>query len=203
MFGLSITRNLITHVLTICHVNITQSTALEQKSFNLRSLSPALCNLPWWKSLQNLCWSAKILQRPSKTRIFKRSLKISWGSSNDLMKILAKIFSKILKDLIRILQDLKRSFSGSSRILKDIARMKDLYKDLWKIFVRILEEIVRIFQGSLKELYKNLWKIFIGKYLLKSFWHDPSLILKEIVGIVQESFKGLFWISMWTSFHNC
>ena len=41
-FGPSITRNLITRVLTICHVKRTQSTALEQ---NLRSLSPALHNL--------------------------------------------------------------------------------------------------------------------------------------------------------------
>ena len=33
------------HFLTICHVELTQSTALEQKHFDLRSLSPALCNL--------------------------------------------------------------------------------------------------------------------------------------------------------------
>ena len=32
-------------VLTICHVKLTQSTALEQKRFDLRSLSPALRNL--------------------------------------------------------------------------------------------------------------------------------------------------------------
>ena len=44
-FGPSITRNLITRVLTICHVKLTQSTALEQKRFDLRSLSPALRNL--------------------------------------------------------------------------------------------------------------------------------------------------------------
>ena len=77
------------------HVHLTQSTTLEQKGFNLWSLSPALCNLPWWKSLQGLCWSAKILQRSSETRIFKRSLRISWGSSIDLLKILAKILAKI------------------------------------------------------------------------------------------------------------
>ena len=41
-FGPSITRNLITHVLTIRHVKLTQSTALEQKRFDRRSLSPAL-----------------------------------------------------------------------------------------------------------------------------------------------------------------
>ena len=39
LFGPSITRNLITRVLTICHVK-----ALEQKRFNLRSLSLALRN---------------------------------------------------------------------------------------------------------------------------------------------------------------
>ena len=44
-FGPSITRNLITRVLTICQVKLTESTALKQKRFDLRSLSPALCNL--------------------------------------------------------------------------------------------------------------------------------------------------------------
>ena len=44
---------------------------------------------------------------------------------------------------------LKRSLSGSLRILEDIARIfkgsfKDLYKDLRKIFVRIFEDIARI-----------------------------------------------------------
>ena len=43
-FGPSITRNLITRVLTICHVKLFR-TALEQKRFDLRSLSPALRNL--------------------------------------------------------------------------------------------------------------------------------------------------------------
>ena len=38
-------RNLITRVLTICHVNLTQSIALEQKRLDLRSFSPALPNL--------------------------------------------------------------------------------------------------------------------------------------------------------------
>ena len=38
----SITRNLITRVLTICHVKLTQSAVMEQKRFDLRSLSPAL-----------------------------------------------------------------------------------------------------------------------------------------------------------------
>ena len=42
---LSTTRNLITRVLTICHVKLMQSTALEQKRFDLLSLSPTLHNL--------------------------------------------------------------------------------------------------------------------------------------------------------------
>jgi len=40
-FGLSITRNLYTRVLTISHVKRRQSTTMEQKRFDLRSLSPA------------------------------------------------------------------------------------------------------------------------------------------------------------------
>ena len=43
--GPSITRNLITHVLTICHVKLTQCKAMKQKRFDLQSLSPALRNL--------------------------------------------------------------------------------------------------------------------------------------------------------------
>ena len=43
--GPSITRNLITHVLTICHVKLTQCKAMKQKRFDLQSLSPALHNL--------------------------------------------------------------------------------------------------------------------------------------------------------------
>ena len=38
-------RNLITRALTICHHKLTQSIAIEQKCFDLRSLSPALSNL--------------------------------------------------------------------------------------------------------------------------------------------------------------
>ena len=38
-------RNLITRVLTNCHIKLTQSTAKERKRFDLKSLSPALCNL--------------------------------------------------------------------------------------------------------------------------------------------------------------
>ena len=44
-FGPSIALNLITRVLTICHVKLTQSTTMEQKRFDLWSLSPALRNL--------------------------------------------------------------------------------------------------------------------------------------------------------------
>ena len=40
-----IERNLITRVLTIFNVKLTQSTSLEQKRFDLRSLSAALRNL--------------------------------------------------------------------------------------------------------------------------------------------------------------
>ena len=42
---LSTTRNLITHVLTICHIKLMQRTALEQKRFDLLTLSPTLHNL--------------------------------------------------------------------------------------------------------------------------------------------------------------
>ena len=49
IIGPSITCNLITHVLTTYHVKLAQSTALEQKRFDLRLLLPAFCNL--WLSL--------------------------------------------------------------------------------------------------------------------------------------------------------
>ena len=42
---LSTTHNLITHVLTICHIKLMQRTALEQKRFDLLTLSPTLHNL--------------------------------------------------------------------------------------------------------------------------------------------------------------
>ena len=44
-FGPSITCNLIVHVLTICHMKLMQSIGLEEKHFDLWSLSPTLCNL--------------------------------------------------------------------------------------------------------------------------------------------------------------
>ena len=44
-FRPSITCDLITHVLTIYHVKLMQSTGFEQKCFDLPSLSPALRNL--------------------------------------------------------------------------------------------------------------------------------------------------------------
>ena len=41
----------------------------------------------------------------------------------------------------------------------------------------------------------------------KSLWHDPSRILKEIVGIIQESVKGLCldlpYVNFRLSFRNC
>jgi len=46
-------RTLITRVLTICHVKLAQSSALEQKRFNFRSLSPALRNL-WLLQVYNI-----------------------------------------------------------------------------------------------------------------------------------------------------
>ena len=49
VLGPSITCNLITHVLTTYHVKLAQSTALEQKRFDLRLMLPAFCNL--WLSL--------------------------------------------------------------------------------------------------------------------------------------------------------
>ena len=59
-FGPFVTRNLIRHVLTICHLKLMQSTGLEQKRFDLWSLSPTLCNL--WLLLVNninLCFLRK------------------------------------------------------------------------------------------------------------------------------------------------
>ena len=50
-FGRSVTRNLITRVLTYYHVRRAQNIALERKGFDLRSLSPALPNL--WLLLVN------------------------------------------------------------------------------------------------------------------------------------------------------
>ena len=45
MFGPSTSRYLITRGLTICYEKLTQSTAMEQKDLDFRSLSPALPNL--------------------------------------------------------------------------------------------------------------------------------------------------------------
>ena len=57
-FGSSITRNLITPVLTFYHVKHTQSTALVQKRFDVRSLSPALRNL--WLLLDITTFGSKL-----------------------------------------------------------------------------------------------------------------------------------------------
>ena len=115
----------------------------------------------------------------------------------DLFKI------RILQDLKRILSGIfPRSLSGSSRILKDTARIKDLYKDFWKIFVRLLEEfVIWIFQGSLKDLYKDLWKIFFaGKYLLKVFGMILQGSSRKLWGSYKNLSKVYVWISyMWTS----
>ena len=51
-------RNLITRVLTNCHMKLTQSTVIEQKRFDLLSLSPALCNL--WLLLVILFFSSNL-----------------------------------------------------------------------------------------------------------------------------------------------
>ena len=59
-FGPSITGNLITHVLAVCQVKLMQSTGLEQKRFDLQSLSPTIRNL--WLLLViniNLCFLRK------------------------------------------------------------------------------------------------------------------------------------------------
>ena len=45
MFQPSTPHNLIVHVLTVCHLKLTQGTALERNCFDLRSLSPTLPNL--------------------------------------------------------------------------------------------------------------------------------------------------------------
>ena len=42
---LSITHNLIRHILTFCHVKLMQSIALEQGHFDLRQIAPTLPNL--------------------------------------------------------------------------------------------------------------------------------------------------------------
>ena len=44
-FGLSITRKLITLVFIICHVKVAQTTAMETKRFDFRSLSSAEASL--------------------------------------------------------------------------------------------------------------------------------------------------------------
>ena len=44
LFGSSITRNLMTRVLTFYHMKLAQSTALEPERFDLRSILASLCN---------------------------------------------------------------------------------------------------------------------------------------------------------------
>ena len=52
-FGPSITRNLIMRILTICYMKLTQSRAMEQNCFDLRSLSLSLLDL-WLLLVLNL-----------------------------------------------------------------------------------------------------------------------------------------------------
>ena len=70
-FGPSIVRYLITRVLTIYHVKLKQSTAIEEKYFDLRSLSPALPNL-WLllvDSLKMRSWREKMLMNHNEKKI--------------------------------------------------------------------------------------------------------------------------------------
>ena len=54
--------NLITRVLTVCHVKLTQNTALQQKCFDLQSLSPALPNL-WLLLVINMIFRLSKVRR--------------------------------------------------------------------------------------------------------------------------------------------
>ena len=54
--------NLITRVLTVCHVKLTQNTALQQKCFHLQSLSPALPNL-WLLLVINMIFRLSKVRR--------------------------------------------------------------------------------------------------------------------------------------------
>ena len=124
----------------------------------------------------------KTCQRSLKTRIFKRSLKDLWKifkdlymqnhllrssriwprSSKDptkiLIKILAKIFARILQDPQGLNKDLskilKESFQGS---FKDLSQDPQGFgQDLTRILVKIFARSV---QGSL-EILKDLMRIF-------------------------------------------
>ena len=59
MFGPSIARTLIMRGLTICHEKLTRSTVMEQKGFDLRSLSPTLCNFWYITSILTSMYSQK------------------------------------------------------------------------------------------------------------------------------------------------
>ena len=59
MFGPSVARNLTMRVLTICHEKLTRSTVMERKGFDLRSLSPVLCNLWYMTSILTWMYSQK------------------------------------------------------------------------------------------------------------------------------------------------
>ena len=75
-FRFSITRNLITRVLTICHVKLAQSTTMEQKRFDLQSLSSALCDLYLllaFKNFGSIKFSCILSHEPRKRQIPKLS----------------------------------------------------------------------------------------------------------------------------------
>ena len=70
--------------MTICHVKRTQSTALEQKRFDLRSLSPALFNL-WlllvWSLNRKLRQGRKALVKLNVSSLSACPKRTSWNSS--------------------------------------------------------------------------------------------------------------------------
>ena len=67
-FGPSITHKLITRVLTIRQVKLAQSTALEQKRFDLRSWSPTFRNL-WFLLVGTFCCSRSFAHMKSNLKI--------------------------------------------------------------------------------------------------------------------------------------
>ena len=82
-FGPSITHKLITRVLTICHMKLAQSTALEQQRFDLRSLSPTFNKLLVFTRRKILLrsWSLTLkLQEILKHAIYDKNTKILTSS---------------------------------------------------------------------------------------------------------------------------
>ena len=95
-FGPSITCHLIRHVLAICHVKLMQSTGLEQKCFDLWSLSPTLRNFCLLLVINiNLCFHRKA--RLQEEQFWSQDslalekqllLWVKWSLSLSLMKLL-------------------------------------------------------------------------------------------------------------------